>query len=136
MHRKRHPIPLHLQTVVFVTGLFVAVAGPAISATAETYSRADAPGPTSRPTDSLRADPLAQNDDAAPDLGVPPDQVEKYIAVYKDMQRNHSLTVDMAAAAEGLTIAEFRELERKVGRDEAAREHVRIELQAGAASTP
>ena len=79
---------------------------------------------------------LVQNHDDSNDSEVPPDQVEKYVAVYKDMQRNRSLTVATAAAQEGLTVAEFRDLERKVGRDEAAREHVRTELQAGAETTP
>jgi hypothetical protein len=86
--------------------------------------------------DSHRAPGLVQDSDESANSEVPPDQVEKYVAVYKDMQRNRSLTVETAAAKEGLTITEFRELERKVGRDDAAREHVRAELQAGAAETP
>lgn len=86
--------------------------------------------------DSRLAPRFVQDSDEDADSEVPPDQVEKYVAVYKDMQRNRSLTVETAAAKEGLTVAEFRELERKVGRDETAREHVRTELQAGAAETP
>ena len=77
---------------------------------------------------------LVQDSDA--DSEVAPDQVEKYIAVYKDMQRDRSLTVETAAAKEGLTVAEFRELEDKIGRDDAAREHVRTELQGAAAEKP
>ena len=85
---------------------------------------------------SRSAPSLVQDSDEDTDSEVPSDQVEKYVAVYKDMQRNRSLTVETAAAKEGLSIAEFRELERKIGRDDAAREHVRTELQAAAAEKP
>jgi hypothetical protein len=79
---------------------------------------------------------LAQDSDDNTDSGVPPDQVEKYVAVYKDMQRDRSLTVDTAAAKEGLSVAEFRELEQKIERDDAAREHVRNELQGAVEEKP
>jgi hypothetical protein len=85
---------------------------------------------------SQSAPRLVQDSDDDADSEIPPDQVEKYVAVYKDMQRNRSLTVETAAAKEGLSVAEFRELERKIGRDDAAREHVRTELQAAAAEKP
>lgn len=61
---------------------------------------------------------LVQDSGADTDSEVPSDQVEKYVAVYKDMQRDHSLTVDAAAAKQGLTVTEFRELEQKVERDD------------------
>jgi hypothetical protein len=79
---------------------------------------------------------LAQDSDDDADSGVPPDQVEKYIAVYKDMQRDRSLTVAAAAAKEGFTVAEFRELEQKIERDEDARDHVRTELQGAVGDQP
>jgi hypothetical protein len=82
--------------------------------------------------DSRAAPGLAQDDDEDADSEVPSDQVEKYVAVYKDMQRDRNLTVETAAAKEGLTVAEFRDLEDKISRDDAAREHVRTELQAAA----
>jgi hypothetical protein len=85
---------------------------------------------------SRSAPSLVQDTDEDTDTEVPSDQVEKYVAVYKDMQRNRSLTVETAAAKEGLSVAEFRELERKIGRDDAALEHVRTELQAAAAEKP
>jgi hypothetical protein len=43
------------------------------------------------------------------------------------------LTVEQAAAKEGLSLTAFRNLEQKVERDDAAREHVRDELQKSAA---
>jgi hypothetical protein len=79
---------------------------------------------------------LVQDSDDDADSEVPPDQVEKYVAVYTAMQRNRNLTVDAAAAKEGLTVAEFRELEQKIERDDVAREHVRSELQAAASQKP
>src|SRR5262249_42296799 len=51
---------------------------------------------------------LAQDDegggDAAADKGASPDQIEKYVAVYRAMQLNHTMTVEQAAAAQGLTV--------------------------------
>jgi hypothetical protein len=79
---------------------------------------------------------LVQDSDDDTDSEVPPDQVEKYVSVYKDMQRDRSLTVDAAAAKEGLTVNEFRELEQKVERDDSAREHARTELEAAVSGKP
>ena len=75
---------------------------------------------------------LVENEDSE----VAPAQVEKYVAVYKDMQRDRRLTVETAAAKEGLSVAEFRDLERRIGRDEALRQQVRRELQAAASRNP
>jgi len=60
------------------------------------------------------------------------DEVEKYVSVYKAMQRNRSLTVNQATAAQGLTIQQFRQLENRVQRDDAALQQARDELQAAA----
>jgi hypothetical protein len=64
------------------------------------------------------------------------DEVEKYVSVYKAMQRDRTLTVDQAAAAQGLTTKQFRELENRVQRDDAALQQVRDELQAAAQASP
>jgi hypothetical protein len=64
------------------------------------------------------------------------DEVEKYVAVYKAMQRNRSMTVDQAAAAQGLTTRQFRELENRVQHDDAALQQARDELQAAARGAP
>jgi hypothetical protein len=79
---------------------------------------------------------LAQDSDSDDENGVSSDQIEKYVAVYRDMQRNRSLTVENAAAKESLSISQFRQLEQKIERDEVAREHVRTELQAAAIASP
>jgi hypothetical protein len=73
---------------------------------------------------------LAQSDsDSGDQPEVPPDQVEKYIAVYRATQSNHSLTVEQAAAQQGLTVTQFRELEGRIERNDALRERVRKALR-------
>ena len=66
---------------------------------------------------------------------VPPAEVEKYINTYKTMQKDRGLTVEQAAAKQGLTLSQFRSLEDKITRDDTLREHVRKALQAPAAKT-
>ncbi len=73
-------------------------------------------------------DQEAQEGPSSDDAEVPPDKVEKYINVYKAMQRDHGLTVEQAAGAQGLTLEAFREIESKVERDDLVREHVRQAL--------
>jgi hypothetical protein len=67
---------------------------------------------------------------------VPPDQVEKYIAVYKAMQRDHNLKVEQAAAAQGLSLSAFRDIEERVERDDMIRDRVRQALRRGEAGAP
>ncbi|HXN85700.1 MAG TPA: hypothetical protein VN867_06490 [Candidatus Binataceae bacterium] len=68
---------------------------------------------------------LAQDDNGSDDeAAVPTDQVNKYIAVYLAMQKNHSLTVDQAAPQQGLTVDQFRDIEDKIGRNPVIHERV------------
>lgn len=76
---------------------------------------------------------LAQDDGDSDESDIAPSDLEKYVAIYRDMQKDRSLTVEQAAAKEGLSLTAFRGLEQKVERDDAAREHVRDELQESAA---
>lgn len=80
------------------------------------------------------ADPVAQNDsdDEADDKDVPTSQVDKYISVYEAMQKDHSLTVEAAASQQGLTVAQFRDLENKIENDDTLRERVRKALRHAA----
>jgi len=71
----------------------------------------------------------ANSDD---DEEVPPEQVEKYIAVYRAMQLDRSLTVERAALQQGMTLEAFRQLENRVQRDDTAMEHVRDALKESA----
>jgi len=75
---------------------------------------------------------MAQDDDDSSDSDIAPSAVEKYVAIYRYMQQNRSLTVEQAAAKEGLSLAAFRDLEQKIEKDDGARQHVRDELQAAA----
>ncbi len=77
---------------------------------------------------------LAQDsDDIAPDEdAVPTAQVDKYIAVYSAMQKNHSLTVEQAASKQGLTVSEFRTLEDKIERNPVVHQRVLDALKASA----
>ena len=64
---------------------------------------------------------------------VSPAQIGQYVAVYQAMRHNRSLTVAQAAQGQGLTLDQFRALELKIERDDAAREQARDELQSAAA---
>jgi hypothetical protein len=67
---------------------------------------------------------------------VPPAQVDKYVAVYKAMQRDHSLTVEEAASKQGMTLAAFRSIEAKIERDDVLRERVRKALRSQPQGSP
>ena len=70
------------------------------------------------------------------DTDVPPPEVDKYIKVYQAMQRNRNLTVEQAAAQQGLSVSAFRSLENRIQRNDALREHVRDSLKPQASPTP
>ncbi len=61
---------------------------------------------------------------------LPSKQIEQYVAVYRAMQRDHSLTVEQACSREGLTVSAFRDIESKIERNDQIRNRVRTELQA------
>jgi hypothetical protein len=79
---------------------------------------------------------LSQDDDDDDETEVSANEIEKYVSVYKAMQRNRSLTIEQAAAAQGLTLEQFRQLENRVQRDDAALQQARDELQAAAQGSP
>jgi len=77
--------------------------------------------------------PLAQDDsDEEDDKDVPTSQVDKYISVYESMQKDHNLTVEQAASKQGLTVAQFRDLEGKIEANDTLRERVRKALRHAA----
>jgi hypothetical protein len=63
------------------------------------------------------------------DTDVPTSQVDKYISIYEAMQKDHNLTIEQAASKQGLTVAQFRELEGRIERDDTLRERVRKALR-------
>ncbi len=77
-----------------------------------------------------RSPALAQEDEGEEEeTPIPPEQIEKYIAVYKAMQKNHDLSVEQAAATQGLTVEAFRDIESHIERDDLIRERVRQALR-------
>jgi hypothetical protein len=66
------------------------------------------------------------------DKDVPPVQVDKYVSVYRSMQKDHGLTVEQAASKQGMTVTQFRSLEDKIERDDTLRERVRTALRKAA----
>ncbi len=82
---------------------------------------------------TLHKTQFAQEANDTDESEVSPAQVEKFVAVYKAMQRDRSLTVEAAAAENGMTVEAFRALESRVERDEAAMARARQLLQASAA---
>jgi len=88
---------------------------------------------TPQSTFSSRYRMLAQDDESVPDEdAVPTDQVDKYIAVYSAMQKNHGLSIEQAASKQGLTVDEFRTLEDKIERNPIVHERVLDALKASA----
>lgn len=71
---------------------------------------------------------LSQDDQDTENNEVSPAQVEQYVKVYQAMQRNRTLTVEQAAAAQHLTVDQFRDIEARIERDGVLRERVRREL--------
>jgi hypothetical protein len=69
---------------------------------------------------------------------ITPAQLEQYVSVYRAMQKDRRLTVERAAKEAGLTLAQFRELEGRIERDDRLRERARRALreQATPESTP
>lgn len=87
-------------------------------------------------TPQLHLRQVAQSGSSSDDQSeVPPKQVEKYIAIYKATQANHSLTVEQAASQQGLTVPQFRALEGKIERDDALRARVRKALRNSSSKT-
>jgi hypothetical protein len=79
---------------------------------------------------------LVQEEGPADDIDVPPQDVDKYIKVYQAMQHNRNLTVEQAAAVQGLSVSAFRSLEDRIERNDALREHVRDALKPQASPSP
>jgi hypothetical protein len=63
---------------------------------------------------------------------IAPAEVDKYVAVYAAMQRDHSLTVEQAAARQGLTVSAFRDLENRILRNPSVHDRVLRALRAAA----
>jgi hypothetical protein len=89
--------------------------------------------PVARSSAAMRGPMLAQDDSIPDEDAVPTDQVDKYIAVYSAMQKNHGLSVADAASKQGLTVDEFRTLEDKIERNPTVHQRVLDALKASSA---
>jgi hypothetical protein len=69
---------------------------------------------------------------AAPTDEVTPAELEVYIDVYTAMQADHGLTIDEKLAQKGVSLDEFRNIERRVQRQERLVRKVREALTAQA----
>ncbi len=87
----------------------------AVRLAAEPAAPVVAPAPPDQPADD--------------EAEVPTSQVDKYISVYEAMQKDHNLTVEQAASKQNLTVAQFRQLEARIERDDTLRERVRKALR-------
>jgi hypothetical protein len=116
------------------TAAFLICAATLAAAAAGPTCAAAAPGPRALRGDSRIR--LAQFGSGEDQPNVAPGDVEKYVNVYKAMQANHTLTVQQAAARQGLTVNRFRTLEDRIERNDALRTRVRKELRAVATPAP
>jgi hypothetical protein len=121
---------LYLATISVVAAAFLLPA-PAIAALLR--DARSVPGPST----SLHTPALAQDDDDNGDEEpIPTAQVDKYIAVYSAMQKNHSLSVEQAASKQGLSVDDFRSLEDKIERNPVVHQRVLDALKASATGKP
>jgi len=68
---------------------------------------------------------------------VTPSQLDKYVSVYRAMHKDRSLTVEQAAKNAGFSLAQFRDLESRVERNDPLRERARRALRPqNTAETP
>jgi hypothetical protein len=119
--------------VVRTVALLICAAALALAAPGPSCA-APAAGPRALRSDSHTR--LAQFDSGEDQPDVPTADVEKYVSVYRAMQANHTLTVQQAAAQQGLTVDKFRTLEDRIQRNDSLRMRVRKELRAAATPAP
>jgi hypothetical protein len=118
-----------LKTIAFLMcAAVLAALAPGISAPAAASARR-----ATRVESPFR---LAQFGSPEDQPDVAPEDVQKYVKVYKAMQADHKLTVQQAAAQQGLTVQKFRTLEDQIERNDALRMRVRKELRAAANPSP
>jgi hypothetical protein len=129
--------------VLIAVFTFVRADNAAALIVAALFSLAFAPGAGlhATPCDQCQLNPagrapaarqVAQAGDGGDETEIAPAQVDKYIAVYAAMQRNHSLTVEQAAARQGLTVSAFRDLENRILRNPSVHDRVLRALRAAA----
>lgn len=77
-------------------------------------------------------EPVAQLVSGPPPREVTEAEVDQYLAVYKAMQADRDLKIDAAIAPQGLSLDEFRDIERRIQMSSTLVDRVRRELTAHA----
>ena len=77
---------------------------------------------------ALSVRPQAQEGDERDQQGVTEAEIELYIDVYSAMQKDHDITIESAIAAHNISLEQFRDLERRVQRDQRMVDRVREAL--------
>jgi hypothetical protein len=85
---------------------------------------------------SAAAGKVVQDEDQGDETDVSTADIDKYVAVYKAMQRDRTMTAEQAAIGQGMTLKSFRDLENRIEGDESAREQAREKLRAAASPAP
>ena len=117
------PLQRRLRHPVLLAAAILAVAAAA------GFSIAKIRALTARGTlETVPAWDVTQNDQDTENNEVSPAQVEQYLKVYQAMQRDRTLTVEQATAAQHMTVQQFRDIEGRIERDGVLRERVRREL--------
>lgn len=116
----------------------LSIAAPALlrSAATTVLANLDQASLRGAPGQLLGQEQPPSSGDDADSAELPPEQVTKYINVYKAMQRDRSLTVEQAATRQGLSLQAFRAIESKVERNDLVRERVRRALRQSPQPSP
>ena len=128
-----------LPALFIAGGLLIADATHARILTGD-HSRCDCAVATHRRLASSSNPPpsptVQDSDEEGEEVNIPVEQTDKYIAVYSAMQRDHSLTVEQAAAQQGLSVSEFRAIEDKIERNPMVHQRVLDALRNASKKSP
>jgi hypothetical protein len=113
-------------------GKLLAVLVAAVTATGSAYAPAGRANAMKHNVNRAALRQFVQADDSDEGTPIPSQEIDKYIAVYAAMQRDHNLTVEQAASRQGLTLGAFRQLEDKIQRNPSAHDRVLKALREAA----
>ncbi len=113
-------------------GKLLAVLVAAVTATGSVYAPAGRANATEPNANRAALRQFVQTDDSDEGTPIPSQEIDKYIAVYTAMQRDHSLNVEQSASRQGLTLGAFRQLEDKIQRNPTAHDRVLKALREAA----
>ena len=85
---------------------------------------------------ALSVRPQAQESEEREQQGVTEAEIELYIDVYSAMQKDHDVTIELALAPHNVSLEQFRDVERRVQRDQRIVDRVREALLETAKARP